>query len=137
MSISADKCLAMPVAGLSFADLSLAVLECDGNKVRTAKRLGVGIRSLDAVINREGLQRWFAQNKGIFNRNMHKRKRTACVTREQITELALEGYLKSDAAAILGISPYYLRDLIEKWGITEFSENRGERSRIGKNGYCR
>jgi uncharacterized protein (DUF362 family) len=122
----------MPRCGLTFCDVSLAALECHGNRVRTAKRLGVGIRSLDAAIEREGLHRWFVSGRGCG-----KRPRRKCVTREQIVELAADVYLKADAAAILGISPAYLKDLIREYGITDFAENRGERVRIGMHGYCR
>jgi len=124
--------LMMPVAGLSFADVSLAALECSGNRVRTAKRLGVGIRSLDAAIEREGLQRWF-----VAGRGRGKRFRSRCVTREQVVALAVDGYLKADAADILGISEYYLRDLIELWGITEFNADRGRSVKVGMYGYVR
>lgn len=123
--------LMMPVAGLSFADVSLAALECCGNRVRTAKRLGVGIRSLDAAIEREGLQRWFVSGRGRGSR-----PRSRCVTREQVVALAVDGYLKADAADILGISEYYLRDLIELWGITEFNADRGRSVKIGMHGYA-
>jgi len=126
-----DKALMMPIAGLSFADVSLAAMECHGNRVRTAKRLGVGVRSLDAAIDREGLQRWF-----VAGRGRGVRPRSVCVTREQIVEQALAGYLREDAAEILGISKGYLRDLCERFSITEFSENRGYRVRVGLRGYC-
>lgn len=122
--------LMMPMCGLSFYDVSLAALECRGNRVRTAKRLGVGVRSLDAAIEREGLQRWF-----VVGRGRGSRPRSCCVTREQIVELAAAGYIKSDAADILGISVYYLRDLIEKWGITEFNSDRSRSVKIGMFGY--
>lgn len=58
------------------------------------------------------------------------------MTREQIVEQALAGYLREDAAEILGISKGYLRDLCERFSITEFSENRGYRVRVGLRGYC-
>ena len=121
----------MPIAGLSFAEVSLAALECQGNRIRTAKKLGVGVRSLDAAIKRERLDRWFVSGQG-----RSKRPRRKCVTRSQIQELAAEGYLKADAAALLGISPYYLDDLIREFGITEFAENRSYRTRVGMRGYC-
>lgn len=124
------RALMMPVAGLSFADVSLAAMECHGNRVRTAKRLGVGVRSLDAAIDREGLQRWFVSGRGCG-----VRPRSVCVTREQIQELSDGCYLREDAAEILGISKYYLRDLCERWGVS-FAGNRSMRSRIGKVGYC-
>ena len=131
--------LAMPVAGLSFADVSLAALECRGNRVRTAKRLGVGVRSLDAAIDREGLHRWFISAdwrvgpKGVAGSRFRRR----CVTREQVVDLAAEGYLKSDAADILGISEAYLKDLIRSWKITEFNSDRSRSVKIGLHGYAR
>jgi hypothetical protein len=129
------RALMMPGAGLSFADVSLAAMDCDSNRTRTAKRLGVSVRALDAAIDREGLHSWFAQTKGIFNRNIHRRFRPRCVTRQDVQNLIDEGYLREDAASILGISTSYLRDLCVVFGVS-FAGDRSMRIKIGKGGYC-
>ena len=124
--------LLMPAAGLSFADVSKAALECGGNRVRTAKRLGVGIRSLAYAIRRENLDHWFNQGHGSG-----KKSRATCVSREQIVELAQEGYIRRDAAFLLGISPAYLKDLVAKWGLADdFTVRKGHAAVVSRLGYC-
>lgn len=122
--------LVMPIAGLSYLDVSRAALECDGNRIRTARRLGVGTRSLDAAIDRAGLHNWFVRGRG---RGVKVRQR--CVSREQVEAVRDEGWLRADAAHILGISVGYLRDLSELWSIS-WAADRGRKSQIGKRGYC-
>lgn len=129
----------MPVAGLSFADISLAALQCRGNRVRTAKRLGVGIRSLDAAVQREGLERWFlSRTPGVGPKSgKGSKSRNRCVTQEQIIEVAHGGYSQRDAAYLLGISYAYLKDLVAEYGIREHFPEHGECVRNGMLGYAR
>ena len=133
-----SKVLAMPVAGLTFADVSLAALECRGNRVRTARRLGVGIRSLDAMIKREGLERWFlSQDWRVGPRPAGSRSRTRCITREQIIEVAGDGVSQMDAAYLLGVSYAYLKDLVADWGLRSYFPSHGDCVRAGQMGYAR
>lgn len=115
-----DVPLMMPVAGLSFYDVSLAALECNHNRVRTAKRLGVGIRSLDAAIAREGLERWFiSHTPGIGPKSAAgSRNRKRCVSREQIQQKADLGMSCADAATSLCISEAYLKQLCIEYKIS-------------------
>lgn len=115
-----DVPLMMPVAGLSFYDVSLAALECNHNRVRTAKRLGVGVRSLDAAIAREGLERWFiSHTPGVGPKSAAgSRNRKRCVSREQIQQKADLGMSRESAAAALCISPAYLKELCCEYGIS-------------------
>lgn len=130
--------LMMPIAGLSFYDVSLAALECRGNRVRTAKRLGVGIRSLDAAIAREGLERWFVSHDWrIGPKGGGYKSRKRCVTREQIIDVAAEGYSQKDAAFILGIDYSYLKQLVSEWGIRDCFPAHGVCVRNGLLGYAR
>lgn len=129
----------MPRCGISFADVSLAALECRGNRVRTAKRLGVGIRSLDAAIEREGLQRWFISHdwligpKGVSGSRFRRR----CVTPAQIKDVASEGYSQKDAAYILGVEYSYLKRMVLEWGLRDAFPAHGECVRNGRLGYAR
>lgn len=132
-----DVSLMMPVAGLSFYDVSLAALECNGNRVRTAKLLGVGIRSLDAAIARHGLQRWFISRDWRIGPKsaVGSRQRQRCVSREQIISIASEGYTRKDAAYLLGIDYSYLKELVRMWGLSDHFPSHGECVRVGLVGY--
>lgn len=123
--------LLMPICGLSFSDVSLAALQCGGNKVRTAKRLGVGVQSLNHAIRRENLQHWFVKGRGKA-----PRPRQTCVSREQIIEVAKEGYTRADAAHVLGISPAYLKDLIKRWELSGYFIGHAESCRKTRHGYA-
>ena len=129
----------MPVAGLSFADISLAALQCRGNRVRTAKRLGVGIRSLDAAIARHRLDRWFiSRTPGVGPRRPSGYKlRATCVSKEQVIEVAQEGYSQRDAAFVLGVSYGYLKDLVKRWNLRAYFPAHGVCVRNGQLGYAR
>lgn len=122
--------LAMPYAGLTFADVSLAALNTHGNRRRTAKRLGVSIRALDACIERHNLGRWF-----VAGRGKGKRPRARCVTVEQIIEVAQEGYHRRDVAEILGISYAYLKDIIEECNLQGHFISAAQAKRIARRGY--
>lgn len=120
----------MPVAGLSFADVSLAAMDCLGNKTRTAKRLGVSVSALEALIERESLHHWFAGKSA-------PRPRKICVAKGDIVALAQEGYTRPDTAFLLGISPGYLKNLITKWGLAEaFVVHHGRAAAVTRYGYA-
>lgn len=123
--------LAMPMCGLSFADVSLAAMECHGNKTRTARRLGVSIKALEALIEREKIGWWFNPTGGI----RHQRKR--CVSKDDIVTLAQEGYTRPDVAHLLGISQAYLKDLISKWDLADsFIIRKGKAAAVTAKGYA-
>lgn len=124
--------LAMPICGLKFTDLSEVAWDCGGNRVRTASRLGVAVRSLDAAISRHGLHNWFMAGRG---RSPRPRKR--CVTREQIIEVVQDGYSQKDAAFLLGIEYSYLKDLVRLWNLREFFPAHGKCVQNGRLGYAR
>lgn len=130
--------LMFPRCGLSFADVSLAALECRGNRVRTAKRLGVGVRSLDAAIAREGLERWFVSHDwSIGPKGGGYKSRTKCVQRDQVIEVAKEGYSQRDAAYILGVEYSYLKRLVKEWRLRAHFPDHGQCVRNGHLGYAR
>lgn len=122
--------LVIPIAGLSLADVTLAASECAGNRTKTAGRLGVAVRSLDYAVDRFSLQSLFVAGRGHGVRPW-----SACVTQAQVQEMVDGNYLREDAALLLGISKYYLRDLCHRWGVS-FAGNRSVRIKIGKKGYC-
>lgn len=128
----------MPVAGLSFADVSLAAMECRGNRVQTAKRLGVAVRSLDAAVEREGLQHWFLSHdwrvgpKGVVG----SRFRSRCVSADDIREVAADGYSQKDAAFILGIDYSYLKRMVKEFGLRSCFPDHGQCVRNGHLGYA-
>lgn len=123
---------AMPIAGLSFCDVSAAAWECHGNRIRTAKRLCVGVRSLDAAISRHGLHNWFVRGRG-----RGVKFRSVCVTREQVIEVAQEGYSQRDAAFLLGISYDYLKSLVRRWNLRQYFPAHGQCVQNGHLGYAR
>lgn len=124
--------LMMPVAGLSFYDVSQAALECNGNRVRTAKRLGVSTRSLDYAIAREGLERWFVSyDWRIGPKGGGYKHRKRCVTRDLILMKSNLGMSRAEAAASLCISLRYLKDLCQEYGIS-FSGSRSRSIEIQK-----
>lgn len=122
--------VAIPFAGLTFADLSLAALEAGGNRVRAARRLGIGVRTLDRHVALLDLDRWF-----ISGRGRGRRPRSKCVTAEQIRELCSEGYTRKDSAYLLGISYGYLKDLLHQYRLDNLAWVNGRS--VAQKGYCR
>lgn len=127
--------MVMPRCGISFADVSLAALECMGNMKRTAKRLGVDQSALRIAVRREGIERWFVSRHGMSA--IGSRSRARCVTREQVIDLAADGYSQRDTAYMLGISYSYLKSLVLEWGLRDYFPSHGECVRNGRLGYAR
>ncbi|QOX80840.1 hypothetical protein FY034_17605 (plasmid) [Trichlorobacter lovleyi] len=129
-AVQNGRVLAMPTAGLSFADISLAAMDCGGNKTRTAKRLGVSIKGLEATIEREKLHHWFSGRSA-------PRPRSRCVSKSDVESLAQEGYTRNDTAYLLGISPAYLKSLIQLWNLADaFILRKGVAAAVTRNGYA-
>lgn len=105
--------MVMPRAGLSFADVSLAALECRGNLKRTAKRLGVDESALRVAVRRERVQHWFVSGMGSGTR---PRKR--CISAEDIRAKADLGMSTMDAAVALCVSRSFLVSLAAEYGIS-------------------
>lgn len=60
------------------------------------------------------------------------------VTRDQIVELANQGFIRVDVADMLEISPTYLKKLIQEWGLAdEFTVRGGASVTVTLKGYCR
>jgi transposase len=118
--------LIFPLCGLTYADVVMVSKKAH-NKVEAAKMLGVSYKNMCSTFKKKGLD-------GMFHNGKRRKRR---VTREEVDRLGREGYLKSDAAYLLGISVSYLRDLLQLWQITSFADQRSLRCRIGKKGYCR
>lgn len=128
-----DSRLMMPICGLSFQQIYTVAQECQGNKTRTAKRLGVDRHALKMAIDRHSVNHWF-----VAGRGKAPRPRSICVDRNQISELAGEGYIRKDVAYLLGISPGYLKSLIKRWDLSDsFIVRNGRASWIAKRGYIR
>lgn len=105
--------MVMPRAGLSFADVSLAALECRGNLCRTAKRLGVDESALRVAVRRENIQHWFVSGPGNGYR---PRKR--CISAEDIRAKAELGMSSADAAVSLCVSRSFITSLAAEYGIS-------------------
>lgn len=123
--------LAMPIAGLTFGDIHRVAKACHGNRVQTAKRLGVHLCSLRKAIDRNSLHDWFVSGTG---RGVKFRPR--CVSREQIIDIAKDGYSYPDTAFLLGISLQYLVNLIDLWNLKSYFAPIGKRISNGMRGYA-
>lgn len=116
--------LLFPRAGITRADLEHAR---GMNQRQAAKRIGISERHFSQVVKDEGLQDMFP--------HIHNRSRK--VTREEIAELAGQGFIRRDVAYMLGISPTYLKDLIAKWNLAdEFTVSKGRAAWVARNGYA-
>jgi len=130
--------MAMPRCGLSFADVSLAAMECSGNLKRTARRLGVDASALRAAVRREHLEHWFcSMNPFVGSPWSGSRSRKSRITVDQIKEVALEGYSQKDAAYLLGISYSRMKFLVSEMGIRECFPSHGTCTLNGRLGYAR
>lgn len=122
----------MPRCGLSFCDVSMAALECNGNMTKTAKRLGVGVDSLKAAVKRERLHRWFYSRKfGVGLSHLDTSSRKISVSAEQIQHKADLCMSMSEAAAALCISVGYLKNLCKRYSIS-FAGSRSRSVEIKK-----
>lgn len=115
-----------PVAGLSLEDIE-KVAAIAPNKRAAAKKLGMGERQFYSVIKQKGLSYLFDLRK----------PRSRCVSKEDIESAAAEGYTRKDAAFILGISEWYLKDLIHLWKLQDaFTVRKGKASWVARRGYA-
>lgn len=110
--------------GLTYLD----IVGCAGmNQRQAAKRLGVSHEHFNRVCRSTGIGHWFP----------HTKRRLACVSREQIAEIARDGYTRKDAAYLLGISTSYLNDLIYRWSLqAEFVVSGPRAAMVNLRGYC-
>jgi len=112
-----------PLCGITYADcVSVAGL----NQRAAAKRLGLSLRNFGEVIRKNGMTHVYP----------HTRASSRCVSKEDVIQVASEGYTRKDAAYILGISYGYLRDLVKDWDLGEHFLSMSEAVSVGKNGYC-
>jgi transposase len=113
----------MPKCGVSYLDfVSVAGM----NQRAAAKRLGVSERNFGDVVRRLGMSHWYPDT----------RPRSRCISSEDIIKVAGEGWTRRDAAHILGISPGYLRNLIEEWKLQEYFISKAEAARVAQVGYA-
>lgn len=130
--------MVMPRCGISFADVSLAALECRGNLTRTAKRLGVEASSLRVAVRREKLEHWFcSMHPFVGPSRSGSRSRPSRVTADQIIELAKDGYSQKDAAFLLGVSYSRMKFLVKELGLRDNFLSHGECISAGRLGYAR
>ncbi len=117
--------------------LKITMQLCKASGEQLAKASGVSARTIDKAKQGLPIRKVHAETlaQTLKERQFSRPQRPTCVTPEQVRQVAKEGYIRTDAAHILGISRHYLRDLCEKWNIDEFSKNRSERIKIGKYGY--
>lgn len=112
-----------PACGITYADcISVAGV----NKREAAKKLGVAEDHFGRTVKRLGMDHWFPD----------VRPRPRCVTKEDIIEVAQEGWTRRDSAAILGISYGYLKDLIEMWKLQPYFISTSEALSKAQKGYC-
>ena len=117
-------CSLLPRCGVT-DDQVREVLTTAPNARTAAKRLGVGESHLRKIAAQHGI------------RVNSRRPRQRCVSREDIAELANDGFTRPDVAHLLGISPAYLKDLIAKWDLAgEFKIARGKAAAVTRNGYA-
>lgn len=117
--------LLFPRCGITMQHV-LTIAGVADNKRDAAKKLGVSERQFYTVISRHNLGHLFANRK----------PRKVCVTKEDIVALAQERYTRKDAAYILGISPEYLKKLIQRWNLADmFVVSKGKASWVTRRGY--
>lgn len=101
------------------------VIASSPNMRAAAKRLGVEENHLRRVAAQHGLK------------SNSRRPRRRCVSAEDITELAKEGFTRPDVAFLLGISPAYLKTLVSLWQLAgEFRTVGGRAAAVTRNGYA-
>jgi hypothetical protein len=121
-----DSYLIFPRCGLTVGDVKEAAVKAKSNR-HGADMLGVNPAYMHVVCKRHGLLHLFD------NKKRRKRK----VSKDQIVELANQGYIRCDVATMLDISTGYLNCLIWKWGLSaEFVNSGGKARKIKKEGYC-
>lgn len=106
----------------------LQIVACAGmNQRAAAERLGVNEGYFRKTVKRLGLRHWFTDI----------RPRPRCISREDIVQVASEGYTRRDAAYLLGISPRYLADLVQEWQLADsFRVTKGKASWVTRRGYA-
>jgi predicted DNA-binding protein (UPF0251 family) len=110
--------------GLTLADIT----SCAGmGQKEAAKRLGVNYNHFNQVLGRHNLRHLFPKPKQVF---------TQCITPEDITQAAAEGYTQKDAAAVLEVSERYFKSLVARWQLNHLFPSCGKASYIGRVGYC-
>jgi len=121
-----DNTLIFPRCGLTYGDIK-NVAQRANSIHHASKLLGVGKTHMYLTCQKYNLTDLFK----------HERKRQRKVTKEQVIELANEGYVREDVAAMLEISTGYLNWLIWHWKLSKEFKNRGGLAmKIKKEGYC-
>lgn len=121
-----DSTIIFPNCGLSLGDVKVAA--------KKAKNIRDGARLL-GVSERHFYLKTKELNLGELFKN-EKRGRERKVTKEQIIELAQEGYIRRDVAFLLEIKPSYLKDLIKLWNLeSSFSVKHGKAAWVARRGY--
>lgn len=96
------------------------------NKREAARKLGISERQFYSVIAKHNLGYLFSRFKS----------RKICVTKEEIIDMAQQGYTRRDTAYLLGISVDYLKRLIHRWQLADtFIITKGKASWITRRGY--
>ena len=122
MDANTNKIL-FPQCGITYADcVGVAGL----NQRAAAKRLGISLRNFGEVIRKNGMTHLYP----------HTRASSRCVSKDDVIQVASEGYTRKDAAYILGISYGYLRDLVKDWDLGGYFISTGEAISVARNGYC-
>ena len=127
MSMSpSDSRVIFPLFGLTYADMVNAA--CTTPNMRAcAKRLGVSERQLYKVARELGASHWFGKSK----------PRRSKVNIAEVIELAQQGFIRADVAYMVGITPHYLDELVQRHGIADaFIIQKGHASYVAKVGYA-
>jgi predicted DNA-binding transcriptional regulator AlpA len=95
-------------AGVTAADLLKAACRC-ANMSEAAQSLGVSQSYFTKKVKEIGATDYFKRRK--------PRKRR--ITKRSTVQLARQGYTRRDAAFLLGVSPAYLKDVVNIWGIAD------------------
>ena len=115
-----------PICGISYGDI-VDIAGKAHNMRDAAKRLGICESQFYKVMNSLDMASMF----------QNKRLRQSRVTREEIIELAEQGYTRKDTAFLLGIKYSYLKTLISRWELSKhFKLAKGQTIFIEKYGYC-
>jgi hypothetical protein len=112
--------------GLTY-DQIVAVAISAPNKRAAAKKLGVGEDHFRRVVKNLGMGHWFSNK---------KTGRSICLTKDDIVQLAKDGYNMKDAAFVAGVNYSYFKKLVADYGVNDSFPTSGKASWISRRGYA-
>lgn len=112
------------LCGLSYRQIT----SCAGmNQLQAAEKLGVSIAHFRRVIHKLGMSHWMEDT---------HRPRPLCLSADDISQLAAEGYTQKDAAHIAGVSYNYFKALVGRYKLNHLFPRNGHAQAISRKGYC-